>query len=72
METTTLSEQTFKNPAYEKGCGKKCATAEKLAIYHGHGLFKLSELEPGAVEPVKQAIKKRVAEWKEHYTKYGD
>ncbi len=71
MANTSLSE-LFKNPTYERGHMSEYVTAEELAVLHGHGGFKLSELEPGAVEPVKQAIKKRVAEWKEHYAKYGD
>ncbi len=72
MANQTISEPLFRNPIYGRGWGTEYATAEKLAVYHSHGLFKLDELELKAAEPVKQAIKKRVAEWKEHRAKYGD
>ena len=70
MENQTLSK-LFKNPAHKRGWSNEYATAGKLAIYYDRGLFELDELEPEAVEPVRQAIKEWDAKVDAHYAEHG-
>ena len=74
MQTGGISEQVFKNPAWKapKNCGNEFETARQLAIYRCHDKFEMSELDPGAVEPVRRAIKKWHAELDAHCAKHGD
>ncbi len=62
----------YRNPAHSRGVRGEFATAKYLARYCCRGWFEMNELDPEAVEPVKQAIKEWQAELEAHHAKYGD